>query len=36
MADYGRPGDPVALIPPVTQETLAEMIGATRSALASL
>ena len=31
MADYDRPDDPEALIPPVTQETLAEMIGATRS-----
>jgi len=31
MADYGKPGEPEALIPPVTQETLAEMIGATRS-----
>ena len=31
MADYGKPGEPEALIPPVTQETLAEMIGTTRS-----
>jgi CRP-like cAMP-binding protein len=31
MADFGQPGDPVRLIPPVTQETLAEMIGTTRS-----
>jgi CRP-like cAMP-binding protein len=31
MAEYGQPGEPEALIPPVTQETLAEMIGATRS-----
>jgi CRP-like cAMP-binding protein len=31
MADYGAPGEPVALIPIVTQETLAEMIGTTRS-----
>jgi CRP/FNR family transcriptional regulator, cyclic AMP receptor protein len=31
MADYGEPGEPVTLIPPVTQETLAEMIGTTRS-----
>ena len=31
MADYGAPGAPVALIPIVTQETLAEMIGTTRS-----
>jgi len=31
MADYGTDGDPEALIPVVTQETLAEMIGTTRS-----
>ena len=31
MADYGMPGEPTVLIPHVTQETLAEMIGATRS-----
>jgi CRP/FNR family cyclic AMP-dependent transcriptional regulator len=31
MADYGKPGEPEALISPVTQETLAEMIGTTRS-----
>jgi CRP/FNR family cyclic AMP-dependent transcriptional regulator len=31
MADYGKTGEPVALIPHVTQETLAEMIGTTRS-----
>jgi CRP-like cAMP-binding protein len=31
MAEYGKPGEPEALIPPVTQETLAEMIGTTRS-----
>jgi CRP-like cAMP-binding protein len=31
MAEYGKPGDPEALIPPITQETLAEMIGTTRS-----
>jgi CRP/FNR family cyclic AMP-dependent transcriptional regulator len=31
MADYGKPGEPESLIPPVTQETLAEMIGTTRS-----
>src|ERR1035437_10286232 len=30
MAEYGEPGAPETLIPPVTQETLAEMIGATR------
>jgi CRP-like cAMP-binding protein len=31
MADFGKPGDPLTLIPAVTQETLAEMIGTTRS-----
>ena len=31
MADYGEPGEPEVLIPPITQETLAEMIGTTRS-----
>jgi len=31
MADYGKSSGPVTLIPPVTQETLAEMIGTTRS-----
>jgi CRP/FNR family cyclic AMP-dependent transcriptional regulator len=31
MADFGKPGEPETLIPPVTQETLAEMIGTTRS-----
>jgi CRP-like cAMP-binding protein len=31
MADYGKDGDPESLIPAVTQETLAEMIGTTRS-----
>jgi CRP-like cAMP-binding protein len=31
MADFGKPGEPENLIPPVTQETLAEMIGTTRS-----
>jgi CRP-like cAMP-binding protein len=31
MAEYGGPGEPETLIPPVTQETLAEMIGTTRS-----
>jgi CRP-like cAMP-binding protein len=31
MADYGKPGEPIVLIPPVSQETLAEMIGTTRS-----
>jgi CRP-like cAMP-binding protein len=31
MADFGKPGEPDTQIPPVTQETLAEMIGTTRS-----
>jgi CRP-like cAMP-binding protein len=31
MANYGKSGDPETLIPRVTQESLAEMIGATRS-----
>lgn len=31
MAEFGKPGEPNAFIPPVTQETLAEMIGTTRS-----
>jgi len=31
MAEYGQPGEPTALIAPITQEMLAEMIGTTRS-----
>jgi CRP/FNR family cyclic AMP-dependent transcriptional regulator len=31
MADYGNPNNPVAAIPKISQETLAEMIGTTRS-----
>jgi hypothetical protein len=31
MAEFGKPGDPELLIPQITQETLAEMIGTTRS-----
>jgi CRP-like cAMP-binding protein len=31
MAEYGEPGKPVAKIPPVTQGTLAEIVGTTRS-----
>jgi len=31
MAEYGEPGAPETLIPPVTQGTLAEMVGTTRS-----
>ena len=31
MAEFGKPGEPEPLIPAITQETLAEMIGTTRS-----
>ena len=31
MAEFGTPGEPETLIPKITQETLAEMIGTTRS-----
>jgi CRP/FNR family cyclic AMP-dependent transcriptional regulator len=31
MAEFGRPGEPETLIPAITQENLAEMIGTTRS-----
>src|SRR5450755_1163032 len=31
MAEFGKSPDPQALLPVITQETLAEMIGATRS-----
>ena len=31
MAEFGKPGEPETFIPPITQETLAEMIGTTRS-----
>ncbi len=31
MAEFGQPGNPETLIPKITQETLAEMIGTTRS-----
>ncbi len=31
MAEFGQSGEPEPLIPPVTQEALAEMIGTTRS-----
>lgn len=30
LAEFGKPGESQALIPPITQETLAEMIGTTR------
>jgi CRP/FNR family cyclic AMP-dependent transcriptional regulator len=31
LAEFGKPGEPEPLIPQITQETLAEMIGTTRS-----
>ena len=31
MAEFGEPGEQETLIPPITQETLADMIGTTRS-----
>ena len=31
MAEFGKPGEPDTPIPPITQETLADMIGTTRS-----
>lgn len=31
MAEFGRPGEPKTFIPPITQKTLADMIGTTRS-----
>jgi CRP-like cAMP-binding protein len=31
MAEFGLPGEPEKLIPKISQETLAEMIGTTRS-----
>ena len=31
MAEFGKPGEPEQYIPKITQETLAEMIGTTRS-----
>jgi CRP-like cAMP-binding protein len=31
MAEFGKPGEPETSIPPITQETLADMIGTTRS-----
>ena len=31
MAEFGKPGEPETLIPDITQDTLAEMIGTTRS-----
>jgi CRP/FNR family transcriptional regulator, cyclic AMP receptor protein len=31
MAEFGKPGEPETFIPPITQATLADMIGTTRS-----
>jgi CRP-like cAMP-binding protein len=31
MAEFGKPGEPESMIPPITQEELADMIGTTRS-----
>ena len=31
MAEFGKPGETETFIPPVSQETLAEMVGTTRS-----
>jgi CRP/FNR family transcriptional regulator, cyclic AMP receptor protein len=31
LAEFGKPGEPESLIPQITQESLAEMIGTTRS-----
>jgi CRP/FNR family cyclic AMP-dependent transcriptional regulator len=31
MADFGQPGEPESIIPPITQAELADMIGTTRS-----
>ncbi len=31
MAEFGKPGEPETMIPEITQETLADMIGTTRS-----
>jgi len=31
MAELGKPGEPEPFIPPISQETLAEMVGTTRS-----
>lgn len=31
MAEFGQPGEPEKLVPKISQETLADMIGTTRS-----
>ena len=36
MAEFGKPGEPEQYIPKITQETLAEMIGSTRSRVSFL
>jgi len=36
MADFGEPEEPTKLIPPVTQETLAEMVGLLNTTVASM
>jgi len=36
MAEFGQPGTPETLILPITQETLADMIGTTRSRVSFL
>jgi CRP/FNR family transcriptional regulator, cyclic AMP receptor protein len=36
MAEFGKPGEPETLIPKISQETLAEMIGTTRSRVSFL
>ncbi len=36
MAEFGMPGEPEPLIPPITQEALAEMIGTIRSRVSFL
>ncbi len=36
MAEFGQPGEPEPFIPSTTQETLAEMVGTTRSRVSFL
>jgi CRP-like cAMP-binding protein len=31
MAEFGKPGEPEMLLPKISQQTLAEMVGTTRS-----
>jgi len=31
LTEFGEPGSPETLLPPITQETLAEIVGTTRS-----